>query len=123
MTLEREIQKATGVLIKGIPADGASRTFKANNREWFALSLGDCGAFGCIQTNEIYAWDGARSRPIPFAEKNPIIGRRQLEREREIVAMGNLMQDKGLPMATEHLDRYILALARVIESNDGQKRR
>lgn len=120
MSLEREIQKATGVLIKGIPADGKSRTFKANNKEWFALSFGECGAFGCFYYKEIYAWDGALTRAVPVAEEQPFIGRRQLEKEREIVAMGSSMQDRGLSMATEHLDRYILALARVIESNDGQ---
>lgn len=122
ITLEREIYKASGVLIKGIPADGKCRKFKSGKKEWYAISFGDCGAFGCFSSNELFGWSatfngGKSCRINPIANNAERLSRQQIIVEREIVALGNAAQDAGSPLQGEDADRYILALKRVIESN------
>lgn len=115
-TLEDQIKKITGVSFRSIPADGKSRKFMVGNREWYAISLGDCGSFGCLHSGELYGWSGSRAYPIRAAEPPEVLGRAQMMREKEIVALGNKKQDSGEKMSDEEIDRYILALKRTIEA-------
>lgn len=121
-SLESEIYKKTGISIKGIPTDGKSRSFKVGAREWFAISLGDCGAFGCLSTGELFGWNGGKCWAIPMAETPRRLNRSEIAKEREIIAIGNALQDSGAQIPEEDRDRYILALTRVIEANARQER-
>lgn len=116
-TLEGEIQKVTGVVFRSIPADGVMRKFMVGRDEWSAISFGVCGAFGCFRKGEFYAWpgEGLRSEVIRFAEPLEHLSRKQMEAEREIIAMGNAMQDAGRLMGEADTNRYVLALKRSIE--------
>ena len=126
MTLETEIYKKTGVSIKGIPSDGKYRTFKVAHKDWFAISLGDCGAFGCMSIGELYGWaaerNNGRSWPVEMESTPRRLSSKELAKEREIIAIGNAMQDSGTLMPKEDGERYILALTRVIEANARQGR-
>lgn len=118
-TLEGEIQKATGIVFRSIPPDGKSRKFMVGRKEWFAISLGDCGAFGCFASLELYGWSGSRAWPISSFQAVEKLSRSQMKIEREIVAFGNACQDSGNKMSETDLDRYILSLKRVIEAGQG----
>jgi len=117
-TLEGEIQKITGVVFRSIPADGLMRKFMVGRDEWSAISFGDCGAFGCFHKEEFYSWPGHgfRSEPIFFPGQPERLSKRQMNAEREIIAIGNAMQDAGQLMSGADTDRYILALKRSIEA-------
>lgn len=121
MSLETEIHKKSGVLIKDIPKDGRYRTFKSGNAEWFAIVFEDCGSFGCFRTNELFGWNGGKAWLIPVEPKERPLGRKEFDHERKIVDIGNALMDGGQLMTEENLDRYILALTRVIDFNGRQK--
>ncbi len=120
-TLEREIHKATGVLIKGIPPDGKSRAFRVGSKEWYAISLGNCGSFGCFASGALFGWssefNSGKAWPIHLSSTKERLSRQQLRVEKELVKFGNSMQDAGRELCDGDSDRYILALKRVIESN------
>lgn len=121
-TIEQELHKKSGALIKDIPKDGHYRSFKVGREEWFAIAFEDCGTFGCLGKKEIYGWNGGRAWLVPIEEKQPQVTRRQYNEEQKIVAIGNALMDGGQLMTEENLDRYILALGRVIEFNGRQQK-
>lgn len=120
MSLESEIHKKTGVMIRGIPADGKLREFKSGFKKWFALSFGDCAVFGCDALGERYIWNGGKVMAVSIPSKPKRLSRQQIEQERQIVAVGNSLSDTGEAMSSEEEARYILALSRVIEANARQ---
>lgn len=115
VTLEYAIYKNTGVLIRDIPADGKSRKLKASGKEWRAISFGDYGMFGCVNSGEIHVVSGGKLfsyRPEPVKQKA-----RLTKTDREIIAIGNSMQDHGQKMSEDDLDQYIAALAKSIAAS------
>ncbi len=115
--LEREIKKKTGLTFKGIPADSKTRTFKHAGKQWFAVNIGDVGVFGCSADNYMCGvclsgkvthdqWHWVPEKPLKKSE---------IDHERQIVTIGNCMQDRGDEMDEETENRYILALGRVIQ--------
>ena len=110
-TLESEIYKKTGVSIRGIPPDGRSRKFSAGGREWLALSVGDCGLFGCLSSGELYSVSGGAASSHKICRASNV---RLTKADADIIAIGNAMQDSGQKMSEADLDRYIEALARSI---------
>lgn len=122
-TLESQIQKITGVVIRGIPTDGKVRKFKVNGKEWNAANFGDFAVFGSVRHDEVYGWSPMRNsgrcwrlEEVPQRRR---MSAKEIATEREIIAIGNAMQDSGEQMDGEDLDRYILALTRVIEVDGG----
>lgn len=122
MSLEREIQRVTVVQFKSIPTDGKSRAFKVGHKEWFALSFGSCGAFGCFSAGQLYRWDGRKTYPVEVVKPERSMSARQIGEEQKIVDICNGMMDRGEAMSELDLDRYILALTRVIEWKQKQAR-
>lgn len=123
MPLEQEIRKITGVSIKSIPSDGKQRSFPVGNKKWFAMNFGECGSFGCWQTNELYGWSGAKCWPITVEKPKVSIRSKQLEEEKKIVAICNAQVDSGHQLSAVDLDRYILALTNVLEHRRQQEAR
>lgn len=115
MNFEKAIHSTLGVQFRSVPDDSKLRRFKIGNDEGFAIRFPDCGAFGNWSKNNYYSWDGDKVRPI---EKPPAPARRlskkELSEEEMIVAVGNAASDSGNPLQGEDLDRYILALGRII---------
>lgn len=120
MSLENEIRKHTGVTIVDIPKDGISRSFRVGSKQYFAISFDGCGSFGCMASGEVYGWSGEKAWPINFERKSARLGRKAIDVEQKIIDIGDMMYEKGLPMDDQALDRYILALTRVIEFNGKQ---
>lgn len=119
-TLESEIYRLTGVSISNIPPDGRSRKFIAGPDEWYALSLGNCGSFGCFGRRSLYGWDGGHAYPIRCQDESNAITPDQLRVEKEIVWFGNLVQDEGAQLSDDDNLRYIESLRRVIDSRRGR---
>lgn len=115
--LEREIKKKTGLTFKGIPPDSKTRSFKHGNKQWFAVNLGDIGVFGCSADN--YMCGVCQSGKVTHDQWHWVpdkpMRRQEIDMERQIVLVGNSIQDQGIPMDEETESRYILALGRVIQ--------
>lgn len=122
MGIEAEIYRRTGAHFKSIPGDGNMRSFIRAGHEYFALSFGSCGVFGNWTTKEFYEYDGVVCKLIPCDESEPVVSRQQYQEERKIVAIGNSMTDNCQSMSAARLDRYILALTRVIEFDQHEQR-
>lgn len=117
-TLESEIQKATGVVFSSIPTDGKSRKFVVGRKEWFAISFGDCGAFGCFYGGAIYEWAGSKAELLSNIDIGQDEYKGPIDKERIIVQMGAASAASGESLSGEHADRYILALGRVIRADN-----
>lgn len=112
MTFEKAIQDCYGIQFRQIPCDGKMRRFSIGRDEGFAILLEGCGSFGNWSRNEIFEWDGIRVRQINNSYVPPKISRYQLNRENDIITAAS----SGIALNDEDLDRYILALQRVIEA-------
>lgn len=115
VTLESAIYKKTGTLIRNIPADGKARKFKASGKEWRALSFGEYGMFSCINNGEIHVVSGGKLFSYGPEPVKPKV--RLTKADREIIAIGNAMQDHGQKMSEADLDQYIAALAKSLAAS------
>lgn len=113
---ERAIHAYCGLVIEGIPADGKMRKFKIGQQDGYAIYFGDCGSFGNWSRQELFQWDGKKSRQIEITITPAVYRGRALQAEQQIVAKGNLAQDRGEKISDADLDRYIFALGKVIEA-------
>lgn len=115
--LEREIKKKTGLTFKGIPSDSKTRTFKYEGKQWFAVNIGDVGVFGCSADNYMcgVCLSGNVTHDQWYWIPEKLMKKSDFDRERQIVVIGNSMQDRGEAMDEETENRYILALGRVIQ--------
>jgi hypothetical protein len=114
-SLEQEILKKTGISFSNIPADGKSRKFKVKNSEWHCISFGSVACFGCPSKDIFYRWENGKCEPMQLPIYEKPISPAQLRKEVEIVDIGNKMMDEGT-LSGADLDRYIIALERVIKS-------
>lgn len=125
MSLISEIHKKSGVLLRAVPSDSRLREFKSGRNNWYAVSMGYIAVFGPRNSDHAFIWTAASSGKIEAVEKVSIpaekrsLSAKELKQEREIVSVGNAMQDSGEQMAEADLDRYIVALTRIIESQGG----
>jgi hypothetical protein len=116
MEFEKAIHSTIGVQFRCVPDDGKLRRFKIGARdEGFAIRFPDCGAFGNWSKDIYYQWDGNKVRPVPKSEKMRRLNAKEFRDEQAIIAIGNAASDSGKPLQGEDLDRYILALTRVID--------
>lgn len=121
-TLESEIRKHTGITIRDIPTDGKYRSFKYSGKEWFALSFGDCGSFGCLVGGEIYGWSGDKAWPIQIHKKLPPVSRQQAHEDQGVIIICDSLIAKGEALSDEQSGQYIEALARLIQFNSQAKK-
>lgn len=138
--MEYEIHRITGVMIRNIPPDGKMRTFKVDNREWYAIFFGDCGSFGCFSTRELYGWTAPTllmggGSPVATTGQMRIRApawkvttepkrrerRMPVSEARILAAVGAGMQDNGQAMSEEELSRYIEALGVLIDERRKQR--
>lgn len=117
MTFEKAIHSTLGVQFRLVPDDGKLRRFAIGKDEGFAIQFTGCGAFGNWSTNNYYSWDGDKVRQIESPSVPPRrLNQKELREEEMIVAVGNAASDSGAPLVGADLDRYILALTRVIDN-------
>jgi len=118
MNFQQALDSVYGVQFRSIPADGKMRKFKFGKGEGFAILLSDCGAFGCFDRGEYYAWVGGKyvDFEIPADKPRRRMLRFDLELERMIVLIGNSLSDSGAELNDEDMSRYIEALGNVMES-------
>lgn len=116
MTFEKEIHAALGIQFRRVPDDGKLRRFKIGaTQEGFAILFPSCGAFGNWSAEDYWAWDGAKAIKFDRPAKPKRLTQGELKKEQQIVAIGNAASDAGNPLQGEDMDRYILALTRVID--------
>lgn len=118
--MEKAIYAAYGIQFRDIPADGKLRRFKIGYQEGYALLLDGAGVFGNWNSGEYYEWNGTIAIKSEF-ERPQTITTKQLREEEVLVAIGDAAFDAGNPLQSEDLDRYILALTRVIEAKNGRR--
>lgn len=116
MTFEQAIQGCYGLQFRQIPADGIMRSFPIDRDSGFAIRFEDCGSFGNWTRDEIFAWDGEKSRPVNVPKPPVKLRGKELNIEQDIMDIGNRLMDQGSPMSEADLDRYIVALTKVIEA-------
>ena len=116
MTFEKEIHAALGVQFRRVPDDGRLRRFKIGaNDEGFAILFPSCGAFGNWSKEDYWAWDGDKAIQFDRPKKPRRLSQKELREEEMIVAIGNAASDSGSPLKGAEMDRYILALTRIID--------
>lgn len=116
MTFEKAIHSALGIQFRRVPDDGKLRKFKIGaTQEGFAILFPSCGAFGNWSTEDYWAWDGVKAIKFDKPPKPKRLNLNELKKEQQIVAIGNAASDSGNPLEGEDMDRYILALTRVID--------
>lgn len=116
MTFEKAIMDCYGIQFSQIPCDGKMRRFAIGKDQGFAILLEDCGSFGNWSRNELFEWDGSKVRQISNGYVPPKISRYQINRENDIITAAISIIDAGGALNDDDLDRYILALQRVIEA-------
>lgn len=116
MDFEKSIHSAIGLQFRPIPCDGVLRRFNIGRDEGFAVRFEDCGAFGNWSKSQFFEWDGKKCRQIDNAYKPAKLRGKALETELSIVAVGDGMFASGQTMDDQSIDRYILALTRIVES-------
>lgn len=125
MSFEKSIHAEMGIQFRLVPDDGKLRRFKiGSTQEGFAILFPSCGAFGNWSTEDYWAWDGVKAIKFDRPAKPRRLSQNELKKEQQIVAIGNAASDSGNPLKGEDMDRYILALTRVIEEksrNSGAK--
>lgn len=122
MDFQQALDSVYGVQFRSIPADGKMRKFKFGKGEGFAILLSDCGAFGCFDRGECYAWAGGNYVEVQMPADKPKLRmlRSDLELERMIVLIGNSLSDSGTEFNDVDMTRYIEALTNVMESANDQ---
>lgn len=116
MTFEQAIQGCYGLQFREIPADGIMRGFSIGRDNGYAIRFDDCGSFGNWTRNELYGWDGNLLRRLYVDEQPVKLRGKPLNVEQDIVHHANQMIDSGQVLSDADLDRYIVALTRVIEA-------
>lgn len=123
MTFGKEIYAALGVQFRCVPDDGKLRRFKIGATEsGFAILFPSCGAFGNWSREDYWVWHGDKAVKIDKSTKPRRLTRNELEQEQKIVAIGNAASDSGGPLSGVDMDRYILALTRVIDEKSRNAR-
>lgn len=122
MNFQKALDSVYGVQFRSIPADGKMRKFKFCKGEGFAILFPDCGAFGCFDRGEYYAWAGGKYVEVKFPADKPKrrMLRSDLELERMIVDIGNSLSDSGAQFNDVDMGRYIEALANVMEAANAE---